>query len=172
MAVTFAGVNRVRERDYDTESIGASQGIDKRLYLKWLGLTARVAQRDMVVSEACKDLTERLEMDGFLSCVLKGQSNLVNYNKELNTCRTPGDIDVWMMPMECVLGNVVTSLGVRRKRIVEYVKQMAGNQHVLYHHVECPLGLDVEAHFTPSWMKNLVYNARVQRFFDAKKRKM
>lgn len=41
VAVAFAGVNRVRERDYDTESIGASQGIDKRLYLKWLGLTAK-----------------------------------------------------------------------------------------------------------------------------------
>ncbi len=99
-----------------------------------------------MVSEACKELTELLEKDGFFSCVLKGQTNLVNYPDELRDCRTPGDIDVWMMPKENGLGGVMESLNARRKRIVAYVKQKAGEQHVLYHHVDLPLASSVDGH--------------------------
>lgn len=166
VAVAFWGVYKLNSGS----DFGSSLGFDEVTYLKWLGLIAKVAQRNKEVTEACREVTELLEKDGFHSCVLKGQSNLVNYPEELRSCRTAGDIDIWLMPHENGLGGVMEPLSVRRKRIVAYVNQKVGKQHVLYHHVDLPIVLtgavDVEAHFTPSWMKSPIANKRVQRFFE------
>lgn len=169
VAVAFRGVAILKNQSVD-KGIGVPLCISEMDYLEWLGLTFIVNQRNKEVTKACKEVTELLEKDGFHSCVLKGQSNLVNYPEELRSCRTAGDIDIWLMPHEKGSGGLMEPLNVRRKRIVAYVKQKVGEQHVLYHHVDLPVDLsgdvEVEAHFTPSWMKSPIANKRIQRFFE------
>lgn len=46
------------------------------------------------------ELVGQLAHDGLKSCILKGQSNLIYYLEELRDCRTAGDIDIWVQPME------------------------------------------------------------------------
>lgn len=91
VGITFAGVTRLNVAcDY-----GASLGIPEMVYLKWLGLMAKTQQRNKELSIACASLCKDLAHDGLYACILKGQSNLVNYPEELRDCRSPGDIDVW-----------------------------------------------------------------------------
>lgn len=92
VAVAFTGVTRLNSAsDY-----GASLGIPEVLYLKWLGMTAKIAQRNRTLNEECAKVCKDLVHDGFKTVVLKGQSNLEYYPEELRECRTPGDIDVWV----------------------------------------------------------------------------
>ena len=99
VAVAFRGVAILKNQSVD-KGIGVPLCISEMDYLEWLGLTFIVDQRNKEVTKACKEVTELLEKDGFHSCVLKGQSNLVNYPDELRSCRTAGDIDIWLMPHE------------------------------------------------------------------------
>lgn len=78
VAIAFRGVSKLREAIAGGDGFGGGIGIDEMTYLKWLGLTAKVAQRNRQVSEACVELVGQLAHDGLKSCILKGQSNLVN----------------------------------------------------------------------------------------------
>ena len=103
VAIAFAGVNKLREARADGD------GIDEMTYLKWLGLTAKVAQRNKEVNATCVKLLKQYARDGIQCCILKGQGNLEYYqtlsnsplkgeskDTNLGLCRTPGDIDVWV----------------------------------------------------------------------------
>lgn len=176
-AVAFRGMYRLKE----SECFGIS--IDEALYLKWLGLTARVAQRNREVSEACVELVKQYAHDGLQCCILKGQGNLEYYPEELRECRTPGDIDVWCKTTfspagfsaersqsKCYSGN---------KGVIEYVKRLhriAGTEPtegVRYHHIDAPslrLGsgqapVEVEVHFRPLFLDSPLRNWQLQRFF-------
>lgn len=93
-AIAFTGVTKLNPGS----DFGASLGMDEMTYLKWLGLTAKVAQRNKELNEECAKVCAELAHDGLQCCVLKGQSNLVNYPEELRECRTAGDIDLWTLP--------------------------------------------------------------------------
>lgn len=170
VGVAFLGVTKLIHRqaqEAEGSNFGASIGIPEVIYLKWLGLTAKTAQRNKELTTACAEVSERFEKDGFHSCVLKGQSNLVYYPEELGRCRTCGDIDAWLMLVECGLCGEMKGLKARRKKLVKYVDSISPEQKVIYHHVDCEIGNNsVEVHFTPSWMKCPWHNARVQRFFE------
>lgn len=74
-------------------------------------------------------------------------------NPQLSFYRTPGDIDIW--------------LHGSRKDILRYVRHHVPDCKPVYHNVNFPVveGLDIEVHFTPSWMNSPVTNRRLQRFF-------
>ena len=67
VAVTFSSVS------------SSSADMDETLYLKWLGMTAKVAQRNKEVTAACAELVKQYAHDGIQCCVLKGQGNLEYY---------------------------------------------------------------------------------------------
>lgn len=90
-AIAFTGVTHVNP-DSD---FGASLGVDEITCLKWLGLTAKVAQRNKQLNEECAKVCQEFAHDGLRSVVLKGQSNLVYYPEDLRECRTAGDINLW-----------------------------------------------------------------------------
>ena len=80
---------------------------------------------------------------------------LSSYNSpfSIKEYRTPGDIDIW--------------LHGERKDILKYVRRHVPDCKPVYHHVDFPVidGLDIEVHFTPSWMNSPVTNRRLQRWF-------
>ena len=65
----------------------------------------------------------------------------------------PGDIDLWMTD--------------DRRRLVKYVRQRCPVVEVVYHHIDFPVLKDVELelHFTPSWMNCWRRNRKLQRMF-------
>ena len=71
----------------------------------------------------------------------------------LSPYRTPGDIDIWLMG--------------EREEILGYVRRHVPNCKPVYHHVDFPVvkDVDIEVHFTPTWMNSPVTNRRLQKFF-------
>ena len=186
VAIAFAGVNKLREARADGD------GIDEMTYLKWLGLTAKVAQRNKEVNAACVKLVKQYAQDGIQCCILKGQGNLEYYqtlsnsplkgeskDTNLGLCRTVGDIDVWCKnPSNSHLdgeygvpSSVHNCTGIRG--VIEYVNKLhriAGTKPhdgVRYHHVDAPAinGNRVEVHFRPLFLDSPIRNWRLQKWF-------
>ena len=188
-AIAFTGVSRLVGVIEESDGLGSSIGIDENTYLKWLGLTAKVSQRNKILNSECAMVCAELAHDGLQCCVLKGQSNLVNYPEELRDCRTSGDIDLWTIPHPEGIPIAVSSGGsaeyVNYKNIagvVEYALQW-NRLHcqnpipwhrVLYYHVEMNTdcfdsnarkGIEIELHYRPSYLNSPFRNLRLQRWF-------
>lgn len=189
VAISMAGMTRLIHSTsvgVGASDYGKSIGIDEMTYLKWLGLTAKVAQRNKVLNDACASLCKDLAHDGLYACILKGQSNLFNYPEKLRDCRTPGDIDVWcglMDPegIDIAVGDSTGAHGVYTERsrskkyqgergVIEWVladHRVKGKKmpEVNYHHVDWEYkGIECEVHFKPSWMNCPWHNRRLQRW--------
>ena len=149
----------------------------KPLLMQWYMATQQI--KSMNVDLDCKALkvANRFLDDGFSSVILKGQGiaqlygvgQIENSKLKIENChpdaqhstlkaqlssyRTPGDIDIW--------------LNGSRKEILSYVRKHVPNSVVVYHHADFLKieGVEVEVHFTPSWMNSPVTNRRLQRFF-------
>lgn len=93
---------------------------------------------------------------GHRSCVLKGQGNAIMYPDPY--MRTPGDIDLWVAPNE---GESIGDL-MRLCRAID------GDCKLEYHHAELqfPVDTEVELHYRPSFTENLLYNHRLQDYFQ------
>ncbi len=89
--------------------------------------------------------------DNEYKCV--GEFSIFNSQFSIKEYRTPGDIDIW--------------LHGERKDILSYVRRHVPDCKPVYHHVDFPVieGVDIEVHFTPSWMNSPFTNRRLQRWF-------
>lgn len=106
--------------------------LDEMLYLTWMGMAAKIQQKNEVVNRQCVELQRMLYKEGFDSLILKGQGVGALYrvheneklrpdgsinpkpstirsarrdacqSKNLQNLRQPGDIDVWAMPKDVV----------------------------------------------------------------------
>lgn len=160
------------------------------LRLQWLGMAAKIQQRNQKLNEACASLCKDLAHNGLYACILKGQSNLVNYPEYLREYRTPGDIDVWCGLMDpdgidiAVLD--LDGKGAHYEKydgergVIEWVladwrmkftqkcqTPLCKNEmpEVQYHHVDWEYkGIECEVHFRTSWMNNPWHNRRLQRW--------
>lgn len=65
LAFVFAGVSKLNP----SSDFGASLGMDEMTYLKWLGFTAKVEQRNKKQNEACVSLCKELAHDGLACCI-------------------------------------------------------------------------------------------------------
>lgn len=180
-AVAFRGLSRLRECNHAKSNEVKSLGIDEVTYLKWLGLTAKIAQRNKVLNVQCKELCDTLEHDGFYACILKGQANHDLYPEEVRDCRTPGDIDVWVRPVGVIPVAVQVGKGQAeywnykgKEAVIQYVmmntsgdKRDEVKNDMRQHHIDYQFFEDteVEVHFTPSYLQSPVKNHRLQKWF-------
>lgn len=127
------------------------QSPNKQFILKWFSVVRQIEQSNRKLNHATVKTTEQFAKEGFKSVILKGQGNSVLYPEPLH--RTPGDIDIW------VDGG--------RDRIMKYVRNYFPNAGARYHHVDFPIlnGIEVEVHFTPSWLSQWHDNMILQRWF-------
>ena len=110
-AIAFHGFCKLKEYNTVDSGFDPSSGMEELCYFKWLGLTAKTAQRNKAITEGCRELCKELAHDGMSCCILKGQGNLEYYPEELQDSRTAGDIDVWCTPMNpCGLDIAVADL--------------------------------------------------------------
>lgn len=96
-------------------------GMSEMLYLTWMGMAAKIKQKNEIVDQQCAELQTKLAADGLRSCVLKGQGVASLYCEYLHGLRQSGDIDLWVdAPME---------------RTMEYVMSIAPTRDVYFKHV-------------------------------------
>ena len=157
------------------EQLPGEQRPPKQLLMQWYMATERIKKMNADLNRKALAVAEKFRGEGFPGVVLKGQGiamlylvsneqramsgeqntkqNLSSLIFDLSSYRTPGDIDIW--------------LHGERKEILSYVRRHVPHCKPVYHHVDFPVveGLDIEVHFTPSWMNSPVTNRRLQRFF-------
>ena len=123
-----------------------------KLYLQWLGASAQIQECNKWLSTCCADFEQKLLNDGFKSCVLKGQGLAALYG-ELKQLRQPGDIDVW-------------AIGETQK-VIDWARKTGTMTFYDYHHADLSLykNAEVELHYRPTLSRNLLRNARLQKWF-------
>lgn len=139
VGVCFAALQRLGA---DADEGFARIGMNEMLYLTWMGMAAKIQQRNQIVDEQCVTLQKRLAAEGFKSCVLKGQGVGLLYAEHLRGLRQSGDIDIWMD------GGF--------ERVNNWVQKVAPTKVVNQHHVDLKIfdGTEVEAHYHPINMTN------------------
>ena len=173
------------------EQLSEEQRPPKQLLMQWYMATERIKKMNADLDRKALAVAEKFRGEGFPGVVLKGQGiaklyilrdndnvdendnchpeeNIAQHNDErltiseansqqptanLSIYRTPGDIDIWLFG--------------ERKEVLDYVRRHVPDCKPVYHHVDFPVvkGLDIEVHFTPSWMNSPITNRRLQRFF-------
>ena len=172
--VAFEGVKRMSDAKGKMEE--NCQPLDSEhqskppfnLLMEWIGLTEQIAGQNRILNRRCVEVVKEYQEAGFQCCVLKGQGNAARYGKgkrddgsrdSLALRRTPGDIDLWVLPNED---------GRRKREIINYVRERHPEKmdEVRYYHMGYEeKGIEVEVHFMPNIMNNPVYHRRLQKWY-------
>lgn len=149
LGVCFAGVRKHMEA---SKQNGEEVTIPPKAYQHWLGAAVHIQQRNEWMNKRCADFEKKLAGDGYKSCVLKGQG-LASLYGELSGLRQSGDIDTW-------------ALG-KPEDIIEWARRTGTMTFYDYHHADLSLYKDteIELHYRPTLSRNLLRNARLQRWF-------
>lgn len=134
---------------YGVES--GDQKPPKNLLLQWFALSEQIKQRNKLLNKRCVELCNYFHKQGLECCILKGQGNAIMYPNCLR--RTPGDIDVW-----------TRGKSIRETLTLAHKNNPDGK--ACYHHVDYGLfnGVEVEVHYKPTFMNNLIADRRLQRW--------
>lgn len=152
VGVCFAGVQRLQSQRQAPNSWGNEQG--ELLYLQWMGMAAKIQQKNEVLNAQCVTLQAQLTSEGMHSCILNGQGNAALYYPWLTLLRQSGDIDVW------IEGG--------RDSVLNYVQSVCPTEDVRDNHAALNVFKDteVEAHFRPATLRNPFKNKNLQSFFE------
>lgn len=152
VGVCFAGVRKYMKI---AQQSGEKPSLSQKLYYQWLGTAAQIQQRNELMNRRCVELQSKLSSFGFNSSILKGQGIAAHYG-DLKNFRQPGDIDVYV---DC-----------GREKAIEYARSI-GQESVDwdYKHLHLKLFKDteVEMHYRPEVLLNLVKNMKLQRWFQS-----
>ncbi|MBQ0126570.1 MAG: nucleotidyltransferase family protein [Bacteroidales bacterium] len=160
--VCFSAIQIIKDKRND---YGASIGIEKPLYLKWLASAVLIGDKNKVVNECCSSVASEFRERGLWCCVLKGQGNLEYYPEWLRSSRTPGDIDLWLN-YNTDRTNITHILGQIQDCLVSH-----GKMSVLiprYHHVSIPriFDVEVEIHYRPTFVNAPIRNRRITHWYS------
>lgn len=128
VGVCFAGVQKLQLQRQEPPEM---------LYLTWMGMAAKIQQRNEVVTKQCAELQAKLSADGFKSCILKGQGVASLYSEHLRGLRLSGDIDVW------VDGGF--------EKVNSWVQRTSPTDKINMHHIQLDVFTDteIEVHYVP-----------------------
>lgn len=143
VGVCFAGVQKL---------VLQEQVPEEMLYLTWMGMAAKIQQRNEIVNRQCVELQAKFSADGFRSSILKGQGVASLYSEHLCGLRQSGDIDVF------VAGGMAKAF--------DYCKQKYGKFDWDYINAHIPVyeDTDVELHWRVHSHTNLFKNKRLQKW--------
>lgn len=149
VGICFAGVQRL---------VSQQQTPPEQLYLQWMGMAAKIQQRNEIMNRQCAELQTKLSADGMDCCILKGQS-LAPYYGDLAALRQSGDIDVWVRNKSIEeLDAYVKGLGYAPKTTaahVSYEDTSTGSAQVV----------EVDLHAVPAFMRNFRTNRKLAQWF-------
>lgn len=152
LGVCFAGLKNLGA---DADDGFTRIGMSKMQYLNWMGMAFQIQQRNEKVDRQCVELQATLSADGLVSAILKGQGVARLYDGQLRPLRQSGDIDVW------VKGGF--------EAVNDFVQRTAPSRDLAYHrfHYSIFKDTEVELHFRPTLMRNLLDNMKLQRWCDS-----
>lgn len=158
VGVCFAGVQSFKPSDSSTCSL--TENLPETLRLQWMGMAAKIQRRNEIVNGQCVELQKKLKDAGLRSSILKGQGVAALYNENLRTLRQTGDIDVYV---DCT-----------REKAIEYAKSIQEVVDWDYKHLHLKIFEDteVELHYHPAVLMNLIQNAKLQKWFEVNKEMM
>lgn len=143
VGICFAGVQKLVTQQQEPEEM---------LYLTWMGMAAKIQQRNEVMNAHTAKTLDFFSAKGFPCSILKGQAVAKLYG-ELANLRQSGDIDAW--------------IGGGREKLYQLSVELFGELNGLrYHHVHFPLfeNVELEAHSVPSYHSSPILNARFEKF--------
>ena len=153
VGISFAGIQRVVEYEKIYHC-----GMPELLYFTWMGMAAKIQQRNEVVNRQCVELQEKLSADGFRSYIMKGQAVGSLYGL-IGLLRQSGDIDVFLEGgLNKVLAYARTYGGVAKVNELEM-------------RVSIFPDTEVEFHYRPFIMRNPFKNRRLQKYFESQEKK-
>ncbi|MBR5206439.1 MAG: nucleotidyltransferase family protein [Alistipes sp.] len=130
------------------EALPADKRPPREIVLKWLVATENIKQRNSHLNSVAAQVDALFQTNGHRCSILKGQGIAQLYPQP--ELRTSGDIDVWV--------------DGKRADIVSFVRERCKSSHEVYHHIDGLRvnGVEIETHFTPSYMSNPFANRRLQ----------
>lgn len=161
VGICFAGVQRLAGIDDSMDSTGSPQvphkpytiNLPEILYFKWMGMAAKIQQKNETVNKQCVEVQQMIEKEGFHTFIMKGQGNAALYNDNLKLLRQSGDIDIYLEG-----GFEKVNAFVQRTCPTNEINEL----EIHYH---CLPDTEVEIHYRPFIMRNTFKNRKLQRFF-------
>ena len=155
VGICFVGVQKLGEGGVETsETLETSWNIPELLYLTWMGMAAKIQQRNEMVNRQCVEVQQMIEKEDFCTYIMKGQGNAALYHDNLKLLRQSGDIDIYLEGgFEKVNGFVQRTCPTNEINELEI-------------HYHCLPDTEVEIHYRPFIMRNPFKNRRLQRFFN------
>lgn len=152
LGICFAGVQKLSNIDDPINHKPYTINLSKEDYLRWMGITVKIQQRNEIVNQQCAELQAKLSADGYRNYIMKGQGNATLYG-DLALLRQSGDIDVYLE------GGL--------DKVLAYANTFAPTNEVneLEMHMKVFDDTEVEFHYRPFIMRNPFKNRRLQRFF-------
>ena len=139
-----------------------THNLDEVQYLTWMGMAAKIQQRNEVVNRQCVELQTKLAADRFRSLILKGQGVASLYKLkaesgeliDLTVLRQSGDIDVW--------------LDADAETTIKYVKSVAPTDDIERKHISLNVfdDTEVEVHWVPSELDNPFRNKQLRKWYN------
>lgn len=127
------------------------------LKMQWVGMAAKIQQRNEYMNERNVELQAKLLAAGFRNSILKGQGMATLYAKaHLDFLRQPGDIDVYV--------------DASREEVIRYAQTLGdANPDWDYKHLHLKIykDVEVEVHYVPEVFLNPWKNQKLQRWFMA-----
>lgn len=169
IGICFAGVQKLCDSDAENYC-----GMSELQYLMWMGMAAKIQSRNEAMNRACKEVEGTFAAQGYWTCIIKGQK-VAKYYGELSILRQPGDIDIWVLPKEMVeRGDYKGMISKARKETIRRMLNERPGSVFWLHHIDYPAvvtneardNVEVEVHFTPSTVFNLLTDINVQRYFE------
>lgn len=154
VGICFAGVQKLNAQRQAPNSWGNEKG--EQLYLQWMGMAAKIQQRNDVVNRQCVEVQKKLADAGIPSLILKGQGVASVYSEQLRWLRQSGDIDVLCLSdFEELMGWINSEKGAIK--------------NVSFHHFDAALynDTDVELHFSVGHLINRYADKEYQKFIQA-----
>ena len=148
VGICFAGVQRLVVSETEDYC-----GMNEMQYLTWMGMAAKIQQRNEVVNAQCVEVQQMIEKEVFRTFIMKGQGNAALYNDDLKLLRQSGDIDIYLEG-----GFEKVNALVQRTYPTNEINEL----EIHYH---CLPDTEVEILYRPFIMRNPFKNARLQRFF-------
>lgn len=154
VGVCFAAVQKLNSSNPSNTS-----NLSELQYLTWMGMTAKIQQRNETVNRQCVELQAKLSADGLRSAILKGQGVVSLYCEHLRGLRQSGDIDIlaWKDGFSCK---------ENKRAIIEWARNMGTDDQGSKHHISVPIYEDteVELHYTATYICNPFANIRMQKW--------
>lgn len=150
IGVCFAALQRLGA---DADDGFARIGISEMLYLTWMGMAAKIQQKNEQLNAQCVEVQKRFLDDGLETCILKGQGVTSYYNDDVRMLRQSGDIDIWV--------------NGTWQDVMDYVNVRTPSREFDMKHTHLEIFDDtiVEVHWWPSMPVNPLHERRLQNFY-------